>query len=485
MAALDAVVLVCYLAGIVALGSAFGSRQKDARSYFLADHDVSWLLILLSIVATETSTMTFLSVPALVLDDRIGHLGFLQVAVGFIVGRWIVALWLLPSFFQGGLQTAYELLRAAYGPVVQRVASGLFLVTRTVADGLRLYLAAIVVQELTGLSGPASVWIMGGMTFVYTVFGGMRAVVWTDALQLLLYLAAALLSLFVLVDGLPGGWQQMLELAQSGGRNRIFNLSFDWHDPYTLWVGLLGGAFFSMASHGADHLMVQRYLSSRSLRHAQMALATSGLIVFAQFALFLTIGLGLYGWGELGLAELANAKPDQAYARFIVLCLPPGVRGLIVAGLMAAAMSTLSSSWNSSAHALYSDFLSPWLQGRSSELLWARLLTAMFALLQGTIALLSLSVTEGRPVVEQALTIAGMTTGVLLGVFALHLMHWRGPALAVLWGLVCGSAVLAAVWMLGYLWPQCSIAWPLYPVIGATATALGTWLVHQVFVACK
>src|SRR5262245_53127741 len=340
LAALDLAVVVLYMAGTTLLALWFVRRQRDIRTYFVGDREVAWWLVLVSIVATETSTVTFLSVPGLAYssDPDTGNFTFLQLALGYILGRVLVAWLLLPQYLRGELFSAYQLLRQRFDPSVQRTASGLFLLTRTVADGLRLFLAALFVEQFTGWNMTVSVLVIGGLTIIYTYLGGMQAVIWTDLIQFLLKILGAVVAGLLILAWLPGGTEQFVALGSTAGKFRVFDFSADPTKPYSIWAGVIGGAFFSMASHGADQIMVQRYLCSRSLGQARAALVLSGVVVLVQFTLFLLIGVGLYVLREAGvLTGTEGARNDAVFGLFIVRFLPPGLVGLVVAAVLAAA----------------------------------------------------------------------------------------------------------------------------------------------------
>jgi SSS family transporter len=461
----DFAVLAVYLVGVVAFGLWVGREQKGAADYMLGDRNIAWWGLLFSIVATETSTVTFLSIPGFAWSR---DLTFLQLPLGYLIGRLLVVAVLLPHYFSGEYFTAYEVLRKRFGGAVGQAASALFIVTRSLADGLRLFLTAIVVQELAGLSLPVSVALVGVTTIVYTFVGGMKAVVWTDVAQFLIYNVGALVGFGLLLARLPGGWDQLLAEAGAAGKLRLFDLSPALDNPYTLWAGLIGGMFLTIGSHGADQLMVQRYLCARSQRQAGRAVWMSGVVVLVQFALFLLIGVGLYVFYQSFPPATPFDRPDRVFVRFILEQLPKGMVGLVIGAIFAAAMSTLSGSLNSSATAAVTDFYRPLRPGASSSRLLrvTQALTLVFGLVQIGVAL-------GGPllsqtVVESVLTIAGFTTGIILGVFFLGIFAPRAGRRAALAGLLGGLAVISAVAF------GTRLAWPWYTLVGSLSTfALG------------
>jgi SSS family solute:Na+ symporter len=458
----DLLVLAAYMVGVVLFGLWVGRGQRGAADYMLGGRDLPWWGLLLSIVATETSTVTFLSIPGFAFTR---DFTWIQLAAGMLIGRLLVVALLLPHYFSGEYFTAYDVLHRRFGGATAQAASLLFIVTRSLADGLRLFLTAIVLQELTGIPLPWAVVVVGLATVVYTFFGGMKAVVWTDVIQFVVYIAGAAVALALLVSRLPGGWEQLLTVAASEGKLRAVDLGFSLSDPYVLWAGLIGGAFLTFGSHGADQLMVQRYLCARGERDAARALATSGLVVLIQFAFFLLIGVALFVFYQVFPPDVPFDRPDRVFARFIIDELPPGLLGLVLGAVFAAAMSTLSSSLNSSATAAANDFYRPLAgSGTSSRHLLrvTRAFTVVFALVQVAVAISGQWMS--RTVVENVLTIAGFTTGITLGVFLLGLFVPRTSQRPALAGFGLGLLVMTVV---AFATP---LAWPWYTVTGSAAT---------------
>ena len=458
----DILVIVAYIAGVVLFGLWVGRGQRGAADYMLGGRDLPWWAILLSIVATETSTVTFLSIPGFAFT---GDFTWIQLGVGFLIGRLLVIAFLLPQYFSGECFTAYDVLHRRFGGATSRAASLLFIITRSLSDGLRLFLTAIVLQEISGLSLEWAVILVGLTTVVYTFFGGMKAVVWTDAIQFVVYLLGAAVALAILVSRLPGGWEQLVTVAAAEGKLRAIDLSWSLSNAYTLWAGLIGGAFLTFGSHGADQLMVQRYLCARSQRDAARALATSGFVVLFQFGFFLLIGVALFVFYQVFPPDVPFDRADRVFARFIVDELPTGVLGLVLGAVFAAAMSTLSSSLNSSATASVNDFYRPLAGEKASSgqlLRMTRAFTVVFAVVQVAVAISGQWLS--RTVVENVLTIAGFTTGITLGVFLLGLFAPRASQKAALVGFGLGLLVMSAV---AFGTP---LAWPWYTAVGSTAT---------------
>ncbi len=495
--ALDIAVVIVYLVGVAALGIALRGRQEGVGDYFLGSRRIAWPLILLSIVATETSSVTFLSVPGLAYA---GDMRFLQLPIGYIVGRLGVAAFLMPHFFRGETLTLYETLGRRFGPAVQRVNSVLFMLTRTAADGLRLYLTARVVHELTGWSIETSIFVAGGATILYTFFGGIRAVIWTDFVQFFVYMLGAFVAGWLLIDKIPGGWTAFVDAGSAADKFRVFEWSFRWSDPYTFWAGLIGGAFLTAATHGADQMMVQRYLCTGSVQQARVALVSSGLVVLAQFAVFLLIGVGLFVFYMIfpPLEPFGPGDPDRVFVHFIVHHVPAGLRGLIVAAVFSAAMSTLSSSLNSVASAAVTDVYRPLARPGGSErhfLIVSRILVVAAGVLQMAVALCGRFL-RNQSTVNNVLTVAAFTTGLTLGVLLLavllkpqvrprHLLgglRSEGRVLKVLIGLtgrspvligmLTGAVTVLTVWLKGADWLGTAVAWPWFTLIGSGTTLI-------------
>ena len=463
---LDLLVLAAYLVGVVLFGVWVGRGQKDVADYMVGNRDIPWWGLLFSIVATETSTVTFLSIPGFAFAR---DMTWLQLALGFVLGRLVVVALLLPHYFKGRFFTAYEVLDHRFGGPTKRAASLLFLVTRSLADGLRLFLTAIVLQEVARIPLNWAIVIIGATTIVYTFLGGMKAVVWTDVAQFVIYIAGAAVAFGILVSDIPGGWRELVATGAAQGKFRVLDLGWNLTQPYVLAAGVLGGLFLTIGSHGADQLMVQRYLCARTEREAGRALALSGLVVFAQFAFFLLIGVGLFCYYRAFPPAQAFDHPDRVFARFIVERMPPGVLGLVLGAIFAAAMSTLSSSLNSSATAAVHDFYRPLLRpgASSGHLLNAtRAFTIVFGLVQIAVGISGQWLSES--VVSNVLTIAGFTTGIILGVFFLGILTRRVGQKAALAGMMLGLTGMTAV---AFATP---LAWPWYAMAGSLGTlALG------------
>src|SRR2546428_4177635 len=468
MRPLDIAVIFAYFAAVIAFGLLLAGRQRDASDYVLGHRGLPWWALMFSVVATETSALTVISVPGLA--SR-GDLTSLQIAFGCLVGRIGVAALLLPGYFQGTQDTAYRRWGPRLGPAARRTASGVFLLTRALADCVRIFATAIPLAIITHWSLPLGIVAIGFVTLVYTWVGGLRAVVWVDVIQLGVYLLGGIATLIVATH-LAGG-VNAFGRAWDAGKLKAFDFTFSFTRTYTFWGGVFGGALLSAASHGTDHLIVQRLLAARNLKDAQRALIGSGVFIIAQFALFLLVGTSLW----LAGADQPGMRGDAIYPTFIVTQLPPGLSGLVVAGILAAAMSSHASAVNSLASASTHDFYAP-LTGRQDPkqlLRVGRWLTLVWTivLVAGAIAFRD----QNTPVVQLALSVVSLTYGALLGTYLLGGLWARARQQDVIIALAV-SIVLMSPIVLGAVIPHFplhwlpGLAWPWYVPLGTAVTVL-------------
>jgi Na+/proline symporter len=488
MRLLDIIILFAYLIGTVLFGTWFSRRQRrEMKDYFVSGQSIPWWAIMASVVSTETSSLTFVSVPGFAFT---GNFTFLQLVIGYLFGRLAVTLIFVPLYFRGELMTVYQLLGQRFGSSVRRLASTLFLITRSIADGFRLYLTGIVlsavVLALPGSEEAARQWfpsldptltiiifsvlVMGIATVIFSYFGGIDAVIWTDVTQLGIYLVGAFVAAFILLGKIPGGWNEVIATGSAAGKFKLLDFTWDITKSYTFWSGLIGGAFLTTATHGTDQLMVQRYLCGDSPKAARKALLVSGVVVFAQFTLFLFIGVMLYVFytgyasGET-TSFLVDGKmrADRVFPHFIVNHLPTGVVGLVIAAIAAAAFT---SSLNSQAATTIADFYVPMTEGKKSDahyLKVSKLLTAMWGVVQiGTGMLAAFYLT--RSMVDQVLDIQSFTNGVILGIFFLGTFTKRVQSPAAIIGIIVGAAVMLYV----KFWTP--VSWQWYVLIGSVTT---------------
>jgi len=475
----DATIVVVYLLAILLFGLWVGRGQRTSSDYFLGGRSLPWGVVLLSIVATETSTVTFLSLPGIPAATN-GNLTFLQIALGYIVGRILIIYVLLPVYFRGEMFTAYEMLESRFGKLSRRLTSVLFLLTRNLADALRLFLTALVLQIVLGLDLTVSVILLGMITVIYTLVGGARSVMWNDSVQFVIYMLGAGAAFTIIIMQLPGGVPDLLQFGSESDKFRFLDFDLSLTKPsMTFWSGLVGGAFLTAATHGTDQLMVQRYLSARNERDASLSLALSGVVVFLQFAVFLIIGIALAAFFTQASAydPQFSDSGDRLFAFFIVNHMPVGLAGLTLAAVFAAAMSTLSSSLNSSATALVNDVWLPLKRAGVSQavqLRAGRMATAVFGILQVTIAVLVALVGTTESTVFNVLKIAGFASGPVLGLFLLAVTSRRVQQTAALMGFVTGVAGLSVIAIATDLY------WPWYAAVGALLTWLAGWMIQWI-----
>ena len=464
----DLGVILLYLIGITWFGARFRSSQKSLRDYFLGGRSAPWWAIAFSIVSAETSTLTVIGTPALAFG---GNLGFLQVVLGYLLARIIISVLFLPHYFRGEMFTAYELMQRRFGMRIRRLTAGSFLLLRAMAEGVRVFAISIVVSIILGTGEISSIALIVCLTLFYTFEGGMTAVIWTDVVQMLLYVGGAILSFFVILQHIPAGWSHVAALAGQAGKFQVFDFRFEptagfFERPYSFWAGVLGGCFLTTASHGTEQLMVQRLLAARSLGESRAALLASWALIFFQFTLFLLIGVLLFVFYHD--ANLPAPRPaDRIYVEFIWRYLPAGVAGLIIAAILAAAMSNLSAALNSLASTTIMDFYRPLVAARSGTPSESHLLAmARWATVAWGVALffIGLVARHWGSVLEAGLSIASIIYGSLLGVFLLGLATRRVGERAATAGMSAGLAVML------YVKFATAIAWTWYVAIGTGVT---------------
>jgi SSS family transporter len=465
----DLAVILIYLIGITWFGARFRSGQKTLRDYFLGGRTAPWWAISLSIVSAETSTLTIVGTPALAFA---GNLGFLQIVLGYLLARIVISVLLLPHYFRGEMFTAYELMRRRFGERIRKLTASIFLVTRALAEGVRVFAISLVISIVLGTGEIASIVLITVLTLFYTFEGGMTAVIWTDVVQMTLYVVDAVISFFIILGQIPGGWEHVVAVGGAAGKFTVFDFRFSpsmefFSRTYTFWAGILGGCFLTTASHGTDQLMVQRLLSARDERQSRFALISSWAVIMFQFTLFLLIGVLLYVYyGDMKLEP--PAQRDRIYPAFIWNYLPTGLAGLIIAAILAAAMANLSAALNSLASTTVVDFFrarGAKLSDRQSLKL-ARMATVFWGIILLGIAI---AARHSRSVLEAGLTIGSIPLGALLGVFLLGVLTKRPGEGAAMAGVVVG---LATVLYVNRLTP---VAWTWYVLIGTVTTFTIGW----------
>ena len=480
----DLVLVALYLAAVTIFGLRFRNRDRSLRTYFLADQKVPWWAIALSIVAAETSALTIISVPGLAYT---GDWGFLQIVLGYLLGRVVVCILFLPRYFRGELLTAYQVIGQRFGPRLHTLTAFLFLFLRAAAEGVRVFAVSIVIGIAIGTGDLVSIAIICALTLIYTLEGGMTAVIWTDVVQMILYLVGTIAGVVTLGRVVSGGWSVIHATAAGAHKLTIFHFAFSLTTTYTFWAGIIGGCFLTMASHGTDQLMVQRLLAARSLRESRLALLSSGLVILVQFALFLAIGTGLYVFYSNGAADGVQLAPDRIFPTFIVREMPSGVAGLLVAAILAAAMSNLSAAVNSLSSSSIVDLYLQWKPTASERRreIGSRVMTVFWALVLFALAWLSRG---GGHVVEVGLSIASVAYGALLGVFLAGTLTRSVTETGAIVGMIGGFAINL------FLWKQSGpisihlasqqivlpkIAWTWFVLIGSLFTFALSWMVSK------
>jgi SSS family transporter len=467
---LDVAIIAVYLIAITLFGLRFRKSQRSLRDYFLADRNIPWWAIALSIVAAETSTLTVIGTPGIAYA---GNFGFLQLVFGYLLGRVVICLIFIPQYFRGEMFTAYQLIDRRFGKTLHRITSGVFLATRAAAEGVRVWAVSIVVGIALGTSDVGSVAIVMLLTLIYTFEGGMAAVIWTDVVQMLIYVAGTIAGFITLTHLVPGGWPAIHAATSAAGKLRVFDFSFSFFKTYTFWAGVIGGMFLTTASHGTDQLMVQRLLVARSQRDSRVALLSSGVVVLAQFTLFLLVGAGLWYFYLIFPPATKFVSADRVFPTFIVDHIPPGMAGLLIAAILAAAMSNLSAALNSLSSTTMIDF---YLRLRPEPSERARLALSRSATIVWGVVLFVLALASRHvgKVLEIGLSIASVAYGGLLGVFLLGLLTRRATQTGAIAGMLCGLALNI------YLWRWTHIAWTWYVTIGASTTFLVGYLASLV-----
>jgi solute:Na+ symporter, SSS family len=465
----DFTIIALYLAGITLFGLRFRKKQRSLRDYFLAGRDIPWWAIALSVVAAETSTLTIISIPGLAYDT---NFTFLQVVMGYVVGRIVISIVLLPHYFRGDLYTAYELIERRFGRGLRSLTAGLFLVTRAAAEGVRVYAVSIVVSIALGTGELASIAIITILTLIYTFEGGLAAVIWTDVVQTAIYVGGTLVGLATILHLVPGGWNAIHAAAATAGKLQVFDFRDSIWIPYTFWAGVIGGTFFTVASHGTDQLIVQRLLAARGQKQSAMALVSSGVAILFQFALFLMVGTML--WAYYRVPSSAFAKSDRIYPTFIVTRMPHGISGLLIAAILAAAMSNLSAALNSLSSSAVMDFYVRLRPGSDEKdrMRLARAATFIWALVLFGLAVIALH-KAGR-VVEVGLQIASVAYGALLGAFLLGVLTRRANQRGAMVGMLCGFATEL------YLWRWTQVPWTWWVTIGTAVTFGVGWVLSRI-----
>ncbi len=495
MQTLDLIIIFGYLIGITLFGIFYSGKQETTEDYFVGDRNVPWWAIAASIVATETSTITFISVPGIAFAKG-GNFEFLQLVFGYMLGRVVISLLFIPMYFKGELFTVYQLLGDRFGTKVKMLASSLFVIMRNIADGIRLLLTAIVLAAVYVSFVPdanpntiiiASIILLGLVMIIFTFFGGMEAVIWVEVVQLGIYICGAIAAGWVIVNQIDGGMTRVWELGSQYDKFKFLDFTLDFTKTYTFWGGLIGGCFLTMSTHGTDQYLVQRYLCTDKPSSSSFALLTSGAVVLGQFIGFLFIGVLLFAYyqpfnlpeyAQIGTegSKLAATFPftggDKVFPDFITKFMPPGLSGLVVAAIFAAA---LSSSLNSIAATAVNDLYRPFAKDKSDKhfLKIASILTVVVGIIQIVVAIAVKDAAASA--LSQALAVAGLINGPILGVFLVGTFIKKANQTCAL------IAMITSISLMLFIYFGTKIAFPWYPVIGSLTTLTVAFLASLVF----
>jgi len=464
----DLGVVVTYLMAVTLFGAHFRKNQRTLHDYFLGGRRLPWWAIAFSVVSAETSILTIISTPGIAYAT---NLGFLQLVLGYLVARVVVSFLLLPRYFAGELFTAYQFVERRFGRDLKLFTAGLFLITRALAEGVRVFAISIVIEVVFKTGVLASVLIITALTLFYTFEGGLTAVIWTDVIQLTIYLSGTVVALLLALHAIPGGWGEVSRLAYASGQKlTVFNFNFNWHEPYLFWSGLVGGTFLTTASHGTDQLIVQRLLAARSKRQSQAALLSSGLVILFQFSLFLVVGVVLFTFYRHFPPAAPFARTDQIFPTFVATQLPRGLAGLLVAAILAAAMANLSAAFNSLASSSVMDFYKPFLRPNADEQHYVRAARRLTLVWGAVLILIAFAAQHlHQSVLELALSIASVPYGAMLGIFLLGTLTKRATGRSVLVGAILSLATLTLV-VIGNALKLFSIALTWYVALGTCVT---------------
>jgi SSS family solute:Na+ symporter len=465
----DWLVIVAYLVLTTVLGGLLAGKQASMKDFFLGGRKLPWPAVCGSIIATELSAATFLIVPALVFSAG-GDMTYIQLALGTILARLLIGYFFIPAYYAREIYSPYEYMGRQLGPRVKNITTGLFMIGGILAQGARVYIAAKALQVVTGTDVVTSIVIIGAVSIGWTVMGGITTVVWTDAIQFLLFVIGAVAAVAFAATSVDGGLAAIVSEAGHAGKFRVLNFNLNAHEAYTLWCGLIGFSFLTLASHGTDQLLVQRLFTCKGPGHARKAIVWSSLSQVLTF-LLLFVGAAVFVYYRhvpLTVPErvVVDADSMKVFAVYIVDVMPPVLSGLLMAAIFAAAISTLDSLLAALSQSTISIFYQPFLRPRASDrhyvrasrvivLIWGMLLTA-FAIYCDVLA------RSYSDLIQFALAMAAYTYGGLLGVFLLAFLPTRRDDLGLLWGVPLSMLTVFAL-----SWHQTVPQW-----IVVTASAL-------------
>lgn len=480
--AADWVVIIVYLVGIIALGLWFGKDQKNTKDYFLGSRNIPWWGVGLAIVATETSALTFIGVPAMAYGAD--ALTFIQIVIGYVIARIILAIVMVPHYFKGEIYSPYQLFSKSFGPAARQTAGGFFLIAGTLAAGVRVYVTCIPLQLMFNIPDSQIIiviFLFVGLSLIYTYVGGVKAVIWTDAVQFLLFTGGGIFALFYIPTLIEGGMSAAFSTAAAEGKLRWLNTNFALSMPYNIWMGIIGGTVMVMSTHGADQLIVQRVLTCKSVKEGRKALILSAVIILPMFVLFLLTGTMLWVYYQhfpnmpIAIPEIRPgvSKNDYVFPIFILTEIPNVFKGFLIVAILSAAMSSVSSALSALSSVSTMDFFKPWTKKVRSEefyLKFSRYSTVVWAVALIGVAYLTQHVESA---LSAAFSLNGLTNGAMLGGLLLALFWRKGSAVPVVTGMLVslGAMICVKIWLT-------QIAWPWYTLIGSVITIAVAYLIR-------
>ena len=497
----DWIVIIVYLLGIIGLGVWFGKDQHNVRDYFLGSKNTPWWGIGFSIVAAETSALTIISVPAMAYG---GNISFIQIIVGYVIARIILAVVMVPHYLKGEIYSPYQLLESSFGAPARKLAGGFFLISETLAAGVRVYVASIPVRLMVGdkvLSFGFNDPILGAillfvlLSLIYTYIGGVKAVIWTDAVQFFLFLAGGLFTLFYIPTLMEGGWAGTLQKANEGFKLEWFNPEFSLAMPFNIWMGVIGGTFVVLSTHGAEQLIVQRVLACKTVRDGRKALVLSAVLIFPLFLIFLLVGAMLWAYFQTHPLQIAipEVKPgtglkanDYIYPIFMVTEVPHLLKGFLIVAILSAAMSSVSSALTSLASVSTMDFVKGLTGGARSDSFYLRFSKWSTVAWAGALILVAYLSREVPYVLDAAFSLRGLTSGALLGALGL-VIFWRKESYVPIFVGMIGS-LLAMIAISRFEWvvsqaptvQTAKVAWPWYTLIGTIICVGLAWVTRSI-----
>ena len=507
----DIAVIIVYLVGVTALGLYFTRRQRTTRDYFLGGRQLPWWAVTMSIVATETSAVTVISVPGIAFNPNGGNFTFIQIAFGYFIGRILLAWLFVPRLYRGEYFTVYGFLGDRFGHKAQSVAVVAFFISRILATGIRIFTGALVAKIAFGLPISVSIIVTGALALTYTVFGGFIAVVWTDVAQFVIYLIGPLVAMILIGLKLPGGFGEVFQVGALADKFQFFNFTLNPTVNYAFFAGLIGGCFLTMATHGTDQSVAQRMLACRSEKDSKRSIIASGITVNLQFLFFLLLGVMLYAFYQQFEPGAKFDRFDEVFPRFAITYLPIGFGGLVVAGIFAAAMSTVSSDINALANTTVNDLYKRYLKPNAEDkhyLYVSKLMTVFWGIAMILIGIAASG--SKQTIIDMALQIPSYTFGALLGIFLLGLLTKKANELGVITGAIVGAITVllaAPPWPLNLVFPgilpflamhipaignafltinptldlhMLKLAWPWYAPIGCLTTMLVGYIISRI-----